>query len=228
VPRYEATKEQATKFVLAKANSLNRPLMVKDFKYPKDNEIGLGVIKKYWGTFNAMLEELNLPITQIGRSTLHKPEQQMIDEYLMLVDELGRVPTVEELDACQYTSSVSNYYYNFGRYNDFVISLGLNPFKRSISNGLSNDDIKSNIYASKTNHFVVDEDKSNTITVINTGNIDNTVTNNNKQTETYTRITEGATAGFHATTAIKQIRDIIINIDMEIVNDLEELFINLR
>jgi len=43
---------------------LDRPLMYDDFRDPKDNEIGITQIRKYWGSMNKMKEELGLEIIQ--------------------------------------------------------------------------------------------------------------------------------------------------------------------
>ena len=88
-------------------------------------------------------------------------------------------------------------------------------------------DIKSNKYASKTSHILIDEDKTNTTNVNNTDDIDSTVTSDNTNSETYSRHTFGSSAGYTFAQNIQQWRGIMVNIDMEIIEELEELFIQL-
>jgi hypothetical protein len=64
MPRYGLSKENAIKYILDLQNNLGRPLKKKDLIGLKNNSIGEGVIKAYWGNFNNMKKELNLPITQ--------------------------------------------------------------------------------------------------------------------------------------------------------------------
>lgn len=92
---------------------------------------------------------------------------------------------------------------------------------------LTDAQIRANNYASKTNRNVVDEDKSTTTTVNNTDNIDNTVTTNNTQTETFSHHTTGSSAGYTFAQNIEQWRHIMLNVDMEICEELEELFYQL-
>lgn len=92
---------------------------------------------------------------------------------------------------------------------------------------LSESDIRSNKYANATSHSVNSDSNNSTSNVDNTETTNSERNDNNNQNETYTRITEGASAGFHAPIAIKQWRDIMVNIDMQIIEELESLFISL-
>lgn len=89
---------------------------------------------------------------------------------------------------------------------------------------ISEADIKSNKYASKTNYNKGGNTTQDNGTSSSSGTSSGGVTNSDTRNENYTRITEGASAGFHAPIAIRQWREIMVNIDMEIINELEELF----
>lgn len=116
---------------------------------------------------------------------------------------------------------------------------------------LTDSEIKAHTYATKTEHNknntsntntnTIDIDKTNNTTTdtTNTGtnntdisvnSVENTTgeTNTlNTHTEEYTRLTEGSSAGLPYSNAIKQWRQIMINIDMQIVEELEPLFMQL-
>ena len=84
---------------------------------------------------------------------------------------------------------------------------------------LSETDILNNKYASKTGH----NKNTSTGTQNSSGNIN---TNDNK-TETYTRKEFGSSKGYTFAQNIEQWRNIMINIDKEIIDELQDLFINL-
>ena len=120
---------------------------------------------------------------------------------------------------------------------------------------LTETDIKNHVYASNTEHYK--EDNTNNNTNSKTENIDNditstaattsstdttkndkvngtmsqndsgTINHNNEQTETYTKLTEGSSAGLPYSDAIRQWRKIMVNIDMQIIEELEPLFIQI-
>lgn len=64
IPRYDVSKEYVIKYILQLQESLQRPIKKKDLVGIKNNGIGEGVIRRYWGSFNNMKKELNLPIIQ--------------------------------------------------------------------------------------------------------------------------------------------------------------------
>ena len=120
---------------------------------------------------------------------------------------------------------------------------------------LSDEDIKAHVYATNTEHNkdsntnnqsstkteVIDNDVNNTLS--STSSVDITkndkingtnsqnetgkINQSNEQIETYTKLTEGSSAGLPYSNAIKQWRSIMINIDMQIIEELEPLFIQL-
>lgn len=99
--------------------------------------------------------------------------------------------------------------------------------------GVSLDEIKNNKYVSKTN-YVNDnslatedstQDSINSSTGEQTSNSNaNSVQSNN---ENYVRKTEGSSAGLPFSKAIKQWREVMLNIDMQIIEELEPLFMGL-
>ena len=108
--------------------------------------------------------------------------------------------------------------------------------------GVTEADIKANTYASKTNHG----NNSSTNTRVNTGTNTNETTGTNtrantgtdtdtiegetiatdNRTETFTKLTEGSSAGLPYSDAIRQWRNVMVNIDMLIVDELKDLFMN--
>lgn len=58
------TKDDCIKIILNMQSKLDRPLEYKDFKNPNIDEIGVTMIKKYWGSLNKMKHELELEIVQ--------------------------------------------------------------------------------------------------------------------------------------------------------------------
>ena len=58
------TKDDCIKIILNMQSKLDRPLEYKDFRNPNIDEIGVTIIKKYWGSLNKMKQELGLKIVQ--------------------------------------------------------------------------------------------------------------------------------------------------------------------
>lgn len=58
------TKEDCVNIIMNMQSKFNRPLEYKDFKNPNMDEIGVTMIKKYWGSLNKMKKELGLEIVQ--------------------------------------------------------------------------------------------------------------------------------------------------------------------
>lgn len=88
---------------------------------------------------------------------------------------------------------------------------------------LTEEDIKSNKYASKTNF-----DKSNnTSTATGTAHSEGEIGVIGNKTQTFEKLTEGSSAGLPYSDAIRQWRTIMVNIDMLIVDELKDLFMNI-
>ena len=80
------SKEDCINIIMRMQSKLDRPLEYKDFKNPKMDEIGITIIKKYWGTLNKMKEALGLEIIQesmvdkqLSKEDFYKTVQNIFD-----------------------------------------------------------------------------------------------------------------------------------------------------
>jgi hypothetical protein len=87
---------------------------------------------------------------------------------------------------------------------------------------LSEDDIKANKYASRTSHSKDTNSNSQSGTSSSNGEVNST----GNKTETYERKEFGSSKGYTFAQNIEQWRNIMINIEEEILNDLQDLFMN--
>lgn len=90
IPYYEISKSKATELILKKQRDLGRLLLTKDFCSPEQDEVGIGIIKNIWGSFNNMKMDLGLEITQEGMTTLSKPFDEMKKDLDSLCDNIYR------------------------------------------------------------------------------------------------------------------------------------------
>lgn len=82
LPRYEVSKEMATKLILEKQKAVGRPLITSDFYNPSPKEVGVSTITRLWGNFNKMKQDLELEITQeslFKDITLEKVKNDLIN-----------------------------------------------------------------------------------------------------------------------------------------------------
>lgn len=140
VPRYNITKDMATKIILEKSKNLERSLMVSDFSNGC-SKIGISIIVRHWGSLTRMQKALGLPITQEDMRGKQKSKEQMISDLLRLVEELGRTPTTAEIDTCPYCNGIASYIRHFGRYNDLLKMLGLVPNWTFVSLDMTDEEI---------------------------------------------------------------------------------------
>jgi hypothetical protein len=87
---------------------------------------------------------------------------------------------------------------------------------------LTEEDIKGNKYASKTGH----SKNTGTDTADSTNNSSGEINSTDSKTETYTRKEFGSSKGYTFAQNIQQWRDIMLNIETEIINELNDLFMN--
>jgi hypothetical protein len=88
---------------------------------------------------------------------------------------------------------------------------------------LSEDDIKANKYASNATHS-----KDTNITTLGTNNhSEGEIGTKGTKTETYERKETGSSKGYTFAQNIQQWRDIMLNIETEIINELNDLFMNI-
>ena len=96
------SKDDCINIIMNMQSKIDRPLECKDFKNPKIDEIGITLIKKYWGTLNKMKEDLKLEIIQ----------ESMIDKHF----------SKEDFD--KTVQNVINYLHNENR--DFITTKEIN------------------------------------------------------------------------------------------------------
>jgi hypothetical protein len=95
--------------------------------------------------------------------------------------------------------------------------------------GITETDIKANTYASKTNHgnnsSTSSSDTTNTLNLTDT--MDGEVNVTDSKTESFTRREFGSSKGYTFAQNIEQWRNIMINVDMQIIDELNDLFMNI-
>lgn len=87
------SKKDCTNIIMEMQSKLDRPLEYSDFKNPKMNEIGISLIKKYWGTLNKMKVELGLEITQesmMDKQLSKNDFDQTVEEIINYLHSEGR------------------------------------------------------------------------------------------------------------------------------------------
>jgi hypothetical protein len=105
---------------------------------------------------------------------------------------------------------------------DTSTSENLNVESDTPQTGVTEADIKANTYASKT-----DYDKRNVSNTLGTQNhLTGEINSTDNKTETFEKLTEGSSAGLPYSDAIRQWRHIMVNIDMMIIDELKDLFMN--
>lgn len=143
-PRYNMSKELAIKLILEMQSKLNRPLMLEDFNDLMNDEnktIGISTINTHWGTMNKMKEELGLEIVQESMIDRQRSEEQMIEDMKFFISELGRLPTVLEINNNKNMVNACTYHNYFGGINNVFLTLGYVPNKKDISQHLTNEEI---------------------------------------------------------------------------------------
>lgn len=97
---------------------------------------------------------------------------------------------------------------------------------------INEDDIKSNKYASETIHNKNSSSNNDNNSGSQTNTLASESSSNNlgesNTIETYTRKTKGSSAGLSFAHAIKQEREIFINVDMMVIEELESQFLQIR
>ena len=74
------TKEKVIKIIYNMQSKINRPLMYDDFRCPKEDEVGITTIKRYWGTMNKMKKDLGLQVVQEDMICKHIDDVNLIIE----------------------------------------------------------------------------------------------------------------------------------------------------
>jgi len=96
---------------------------------------------------------------------------------------------------------------------------------------LTDEDIQGNKYASRTSHSkntsTNGTDSNNTQTLDTTNKVKGDINTTDNKTETYTRKEFGSSKGYTFAQNIEQWRNIMINVEDEIINELNDLFMNI-
>lgn len=139
VPRYAITKEMAVDIILNKHKTLNRNLLISDFKNVDENQVGVGVINRHWGSFNNMLKDLGLPINQESMSARSKPVNHLVYDIIKLCNYIksteGRTVIsrndVKECEWCLNPQSYDRWFKKEFGYilTDFISKIGFTPVK---------------------------------------------------------------------------------------------------
>lgn len=129
---YEVSKEDVIKIILKKSKKLNRSLKCRDFTNIKKDEVGIKIIKKYWGSFNNMLKELKLPINH--ENGKHKTLEEMKNDIIKLGNYIkeneGRnYIDYNDVNNCKWCSHSETYNKYFKEYlnkylGEFIESIG--------------------------------------------------------------------------------------------------------
>jgi hypothetical protein len=124
--------------------------------------------------------------------------------------------TIEGTSTAQSTAENKNSGTNTQSNESFIVESDTPPTE------LTEDDIKANKYASKTDHNKNTSNETLGTQTNSTGNVNST----DSKTETYTRTEKGSSKGFTFAQNVSQWRDIMINVEEEIIKELGDLFIN--
>ena len=143
IPIYNADKEDVVKIINKMKNKLNRPLLYDDFLCNNtQNTVCASTITRLWGSMNEMKKELGLEIVQESMVEKHKSKEEMLEDMQRLIDELGRIPSADDIDNCSYTNNTTAYYRYFKGINNALILLGYKPNKKCIASKMNDDEIK--------------------------------------------------------------------------------------
>ncbi|PAV30154.1 hypothetical protein CIL05_06720 [Virgibacillus profundi] len=138
----QLNKDYATELIHLKHQSLGRNLMYDDFRNPKDGEVGLYIIRKYWGTLNNMLLDLSLPINQESMMPKKRTIDQLKQDIQKLCDDIyqreGRrnisLSDINECDDCLFSGTYNRYFKHemnmtIGQY---IESIGFYPNREGV------------------------------------------------------------------------------------------------
>lgn len=139
------TKEDLAKDLLMLADKLGRT--------PKANELvrhGLSTRKFYVKTFNMdfldILKSLNLA-PALGNDRMYLSNEEMLNSFSKLNDELGHLPSWYDLDNCDYTPNHKTYVYQFKSLKNVykILRLEDESINQEISGGFVSRNIKGEL-----------------------------------------------------------------------------------
>jgi len=133
------SKEEVISIIKNMQDKLDRPLISDDFDNPEDNEIGITTINKYWGSMNAMKEELGFTITHKNLKELSRPIEQLKEDIIILCNKIQseenrKTISKDDIDNCDFTMSYSTYNKIFHEQlnmsiSDYICSIGFKFLK---------------------------------------------------------------------------------------------------
>jgi len=134
IPCRQMSKDEATKRIYAMAKSKNEPLQYDDFRGVNMNNVPIGIIRKYWGTINAMKDDLGLTINQERMDTKYQNIEEIKYNIQKVCLEIAkkenrRTITGSDFDNCDYSLSACSLSVKIKKYlkctlSDYVKSLG--------------------------------------------------------------------------------------------------------
>ena len=136
-------KKEVIDIILNMKKKLNRPLMYDDFRNPKEDEVGIKIIKNYWGTMNKMKEELGLEIIQEDMIIKNLNIEQAKEDIkrvcnLIYINENRKMITTKDIDrncSVKYLTYLNVFKTNNTTLRNYIVSLGF-QFQRE-GNGLN-------------------------------------------------------------------------------------------
>lgn len=117
-----AELELNTEFNITKEDMIHRAREYFELngRSPYWNELGFSrtVYERYWRTFPEMLLDAGLPLNRKTRVDHFKTDDELIEDYLNLYKELGRVPVANDINIHEDMASFSTYKLRFGGYKE--------------------------------------------------------------------------------------------------------------
>ncbi|MDF2606588.1 MAG: hypothetical protein K0S34_778 [Bacillales bacterium] len=151
--------------------------------------------------YNQMYESVDLPINPLENTDMTETFEHTID------DNSTTTSTGDSTSGGENTTTIEN----------------LNVESDTPATELTETDIKSNLYASKTNF----DKNTNVIALGATGHSEGEMSLVGTKTETYTRTEKGSSKGGGTFSQnLEQWRNVMINVDMMIIDELKDLFMN--
>jgi hypothetical protein len=175
------------------------------------SEIGFETVPRFLFAFKRRLDE---------KMTLYNQRYKSIDLEINPIDNVNMTETfthtVEDTGKTTSSGTGSSNATTNNNVDGFNVESDTPPTE------LNEDDIKSNKFASRTTH-----NKDNNTNTQNANSSSNgEVNSTGNKTETYERKEFGSSKGYTFAQNIEQWRNIMINIEDEIINELQDLFMN--
>jgi len=124
------TKDEIINIIIDFCNTNNRIPKNKDFaKGTSGNTPSINAILQHWESWDSVLLDIKnfLPnfSDKVDNYFYEFSEQYMYDKFMRLYVELGRIPSFEEINMCEYMPNYSTYINKFGGYKEFLIKVDL-------------------------------------------------------------------------------------------------------